>query len=358
VLSIGDGEIARELDIRGEAIGRVLLERIAARNFKKLAAYQEQQPLLHFAYSVKTNPAELVLKQAAAAGLFAEVISPQELESAVRAGFTPAHTIYNGPIPAHTCAAAPAIIFADSADAYARDIDRFPASLIGIRVRPPGISSRFGITEDEIPRIIQITREQRRTEVCVSFHVRPQDYTTGWRSLVHATVALAVRYERESGARVVAFDIGGGKRPEEFDQAIEAGDFDWLQSFVAAALPGVTRIFAEPGQALATPLEAVFARILEVRQHGGKVDIVIDAGYPDLPQLQTFTHRLFIRSARGLTPISHNGSSCILGRTCLEYDIIAQNVTLPEDLAVGDRIVIADCGAYDASMRFAFARGS
>jgi diaminopimelate decarboxylase len=41
----------------------------------------------------------------------------------------------------------------------------------------------------------------------------------------------------------------------------------------------------------------------------------------------------------------------------MESDILASDVALPEGIGPGDRLVIADAGAYDASMAYNFGRG-
>lgn len=51
------------------------------------------------------------------------------------------------------------------------------------------------------------------------------------------------------------------------------------------------------------------------------------------------------------------GSARIIGRSCLEYDIVAQGVGLPANIGTSDAIVVADVGAYDASTQYAFAMG-
>jgi diaminopimelate decarboxylase len=41
----------------------------------------------------------------------------------------------------------------------------------------------------------------------------------------------------------------------------------------------------------------------------------------------------------------------------METDILASDLALPESLREGDRLVIGDAGAYDASMAYNFGRG-
>ncbi len=275
-----------------------------------------------------------------------------------RCGFAAAETIYNGPLPAWRCDQAPGLVFADSLESYVANRRRFPQTRNGLRLRPAGIASRFGIRAERSDDIVAALLRERVEEWHASFHVRPQDYGgRSWRDLVETVLAQTQRIEERSGARVRTFDVGGGKRPQEFDAAVASGDFAWLDEAVSAHLPHVCAIYCEPGQALVTACEALVAPVLEVRRSSGSVrEIVVDAGYPDLPQIQTFPHRLFLLREGTVTAMP-GGKGRILGRTCLEYDIVACDV----DTTMCDTscaLVIADAGAYDASMRFPFALGT
>lgn len=333
------------------------MERVALQVFDAAAAFGAAHPMLHLAYSVKTNPGSKLLAIARERGLLAEVIHPLELERALACGFSPTACVYNGPYPAIYCRAEPGIVFADSIEAFTAAAATFQNALIGVRVRPRGIPSHFGIPPEDLETCAQAIRRSGRRRFGLSFHVRPQDYgDRTWRDLVEAALELAVELQRAGGARAVCFDVGGGKVPEEFDASARGGDFRWLHSRAVDALPDLETILAEPGQALATPCEAVVAPVLEVRRRGGNTDLVVDAGYPDLPQIESYVHRLYLARGSELRAIERGGSCRIVGRTCLEYDLLAADARL-EDAAPGDAIVVADAGAYDASMRFAFARG-
>lgn len=331
-----------------------LLERPLA----AISAYQTRQPLLQFCYSVKTNPAPAVLSKVKGAGLWAEVISPEELRHARQCGFPLSKIVYNGPYPAQYCELPPAYVFADSIEAYVGAAQRFEDSLVGVRMRPTGIASRFGLSLDRLGELVRAVRTCGRREIGISFHVRPEDYGNyTFHTLAEAAVDWATEVERRSGARVVVLDVGGGKRPRELDDVISNGEFEWLQAHGRSRLPHVRTILAEPGQAIVTSCEAVIARILEVRRTNGRIEeVVIDAGYPELPQLGAFQHRIFMLSGENVRAAG-NGVGRIVGRTCLEYDVVTRNADL-EGCRVHDAIAIADAGAYDASMAFGFAQGS
>jgi len=336
---------------------RVLLPSIVESVFARAARLASSYPVLRLAYSVKTNPAPALLHAAHRSGFLAEVIGPQELDHARACGFGDEQLLYNGPYPAHECAHAPEVIFADSLEAFVAAAQRFPHSTVGIRLCPPGIYSRFGVAFARIDELSDVIRGARRSEIGISFHVRPQDYGGyDFHGLAEAVAGYGAELERRSGAVVSIFDAGGGKRPSAFDDEVRRGALDSLISLVRARLEHVRTIILEPGQALATSCEALIAPILEVRRsHDGVTEVVVDAGYPDVPQIRTFPHRIFQFS--GDKPrLARPGGGRVLGHTCLEYDVLGEGIDL-DGLRAGDSIAIADAGAYDASMSFQFARG-
>jgi len=350
-------ELARAIRTPPYVAERIFLEPLARRAFQAASGVAAQQQLLRFAYSVKTNPRGEILALAREAGLLAEVIHPLELQHALACGFSGGECVYNGPYPAIYCDAEPGIVFADSFESYAAVCATFKNALIGVRVRPCGISSHFGIPPAQLDACAQAIAGAGKGRFGVSFHVRPQDYgSRTWRDIVEGALEMALELQRRSGARAVAFDAGGGNVPQDFDASVDRGDFSWLSARALEVLADLQTILAEPGQALATPCEAVVAPVLEVRRREGCTDVVVDAGYPDVSQIGTYEHRLYLARDGELRAIERGGTCRIVGRTCLEYDLLANDVLLDE-VGAGDAVVIADAGAYDASMRFAFARG-
>jgi diaminopimelate decarboxylase len=361
-ISVRDSELVAAIQdaVDGciETPSRVFFASLFEKTCERVAGWQATHRAVRVCYSVKTNPRSQVLRTVRANGLGAEVISPHEVAHALDCGFEPHDLVYNGPIPASLCTQVPGCIFADSVQAYVSAARSFPDTIVGTRLRLPQIQSRFGIPVDQLDDLADAIQLSARREIAISLHVRPQDYGQyDWRSLITLAVELARQIEDAGRARVIAFDVGGGKRPDEFDAAIAAGDFQWLQTYVTDRLDQVRTVICEPGQALATSSEAVIARIVEVRKNGKQRELVLDAGYPELPQINTFSHRLFLVRGAQVTPIPRNGSTRLVGRTCLEYDVIASDAQL-DACAVNDLVVIADAGAYDASMAFAFSQGS
>ena len=357
MLALTDAALLEEIKTVGPgrlAAGRYVLNDVLRRNFGALAQLHATLPLIDFAYSVKTNPAPVVLETARSAGLYAEVISAGEMATALRAGFQAVKSVYNGPLPAWTLPVPPYIAFADSVESFAANAERLSGTIAGMRLRPPGVESRFGVSSDECARLADAITRAIRSEIGISFHVRPEDYRgRTWREIVAATFALGKAIASQSGAAITCVDVGGGHTPSQFDCMVSEGDFHWLVETAASSFPRIKKIIAEPGQEAVTPIEFLVAPIVEVRDRSGRREAVADAGYPDCTQISSFPHRIFVHDGNNYCALVA-GSDRILGRTCLEYDIIAKDVRLP---AVPEAVIVGDVGAYDHSMRFDFARG-
>jgi len=309
-------------------------------------------------FSFKTNPRRELLELARKHGFFAETISRDELEWAKHEKFAPQETVYNGPEPLLDRREGErlAYAFADSVEAFERNLQRGVAHVHGVRLRPSMIASRFGVpVDDESSLLAAAQASPAGTPLAVSFHARHEDFHgASWRDVAGDVLDRAVALERATGRRVVAFDVGGGWKPDEFDASFEP-DMRWLAGRIAAALPSCTALLFEPGQSLCTPTEALLTEVLEVRARGPRRDAVVDVGYSDWPEMNAYPHRIFVWRGGRWEPVGR-GPDRLLGRTCLEYDVV-EGLRFPADLAPGDRLLIADAGSYDHSMSFNFARG-
>ena len=337
---------------------RIFLESAARERFAAVARACAQTGRAHRpvvpSYSVKTNPRAEMLALAREAGFLAETISAGERAWSAQLGFAADRTIANGPEPVVLDGAALAYAFADSVEALERNIAHAVARTQGVRLRPSMLDSRFGVPlADESMLHDALRALPAGSAIAVSFHARREDFhRASWRDVALDVVRRATALERVLGVAVTAFDVGGGWTPEEFDREFER-DLRWLSDQLDDALPRCAAIIIEPGQAVATPAEAIETTVLEVRERRGRREAIIDAAYSDWPLMRTYAHRLYAGRDDGWQALGA-GHDRIGGRTCLEYDAV-DGVGLPADLVAGDRLLIADTGSYDRSMSFAFA---
>ena len=350
---------------------RILLPRSAQERFARVEGALGTHPAgveVGFGYSVKTNPHPSLIALAESTGMFAEVISAAEMRQALAAGFPPERVILNGPAqqwPAGPVPDEPLMAaFADSPQTLRRWLDEGgpEARYLGLRLRPVMLDSRFG-TSLRSPRHFAETLSLLRSlpagqELGLHFHFASDVLgPSRWREVYEGVVHWARAIQEGTGRAVCALDVGGGWFPDDFDRAL----LPWLDDLVSEAaelLPELERFFVEPGKAIAQPTMALATTVLEVRRgKKGKTEVVVDAAISDLPMAPFYPHRVYAPAAEGGWEALGAGKDRLLGRICMETDILASDLALPESLREGDRLVIGDAGAYDASMAYNFGRG-
>lgn len=323
-------------------------------------------------YSIKTNPDKRLLKLALDNGFYAEAISLGEVRSALEVGFRADQVILNGPgkwwpedlMPGARMHA----VFCDSI----ADLDRvvsavaageMSAAHIGIRIRTPNIVSRFGIPLDSPTTFSKLIAAVGRLPTAAAFgiHFHMASSHVGvaqWQHLFESMLRWCRSIERLSGRTVEILDMGGGWYPDDW-HADAVSKIAAAADLVRAMLPGVRQIVSEPGKAMAQPSMALAMRILEIQEHeNDMIEAVVDASIAEIPLHFWQPHRMVrqCRETGELQPIGR-GKTYLMGRLCMEHDIIASNVQLPEGTRAGDLLIFCDAGGYDRSMSYVFGRG-
>ncbi len=321
---------------------------------------------VEIAYSIKTDPDLELLRAARAAGFLAEAITEAEQERARDAGFADGEIVLNG--PAKSWPQAPSRAFAAYADsreelaALARRVRSgdLVAHYFGPRLRPPSIASRFGVALDDFATFGEIvsTLSDLPPEQRVGLHVHWASSEAGhetWFQTVEATLEWGRRLQELSGRPIGCFDLGGGWQPDDFD-AVFLPRLGELVARCHAELDALEVIVLEPGRALLQPLAVVETTVLELRERAGVREIVVDASLAEVPRCVWYPHRLLSRGADGWRHWGR-GPDRIVGRLCMEDDVLRTGIAVPDDVRAGSRVFIADAGAYDRSMAYSFGRG-
>lgn len=346
---------------------RAFLPRIAQEQFRQAALLLENaqsEVRLSIAYSVKTNPAPAFMRLARAHGFVAEVISGAELRWALETGFGAAEIIYNGPVPGHASEkdlGPVGIAFADSPAAFRTYVEAPPARVVGVRLRPPGVESRFGVQMDSPEEFEEIVRAAAflptGRDFGVSVHVQSSEVgVERWHALARSAVYFGAAVQELTGKWVRILDLGGGWAAADLESALSLT----IPDLVAAArpsLPHLDQVVLEPGKSLVEPCMAVICQVVEIRTRGdGTREAVVDGSIAEVPLVHQFPHRLALRSG-GRLEFLGPGADRVLGRLCMENDVLASEVALPEGLTEGDLLCVCDSGGYDASMAYRFGLG-
>jgi diaminopimelate decarboxylase len=237
------------------------------------------------------------------------------------------------------------------------------AKIVGVRLRTPNIPSRFGIPVDtpEVFRdlIEAIKLLPRDTQFGIHFHMASSNVGIHqWWHLFESMLRWCSSIEALSGRLVECLDIGGGWFPDDWHEGAD-DPFKRAVSSVREYLPHVKEIVSEPGKALAQPSMGLAMRILEIQEFSNGIkEVVVDGSIAELPMYFFYPHRILHQDARtGKLESVKRGNTYLFGRLCMEHDIVASNVELPENAEVGDALIFCDAGAYDRSMSYVFGRG-
>jgi diaminopimelate decarboxylase len=323
-------------------------------------------------YSIKTNPDPRLIKLALDHGFYAEAISLMEVQAALDVGFRPDQVIMNGPAKFWRPELMPKermhAFFCDSIADLERTIAAVDAGAlssahIGIRIRSPNVTSRFGIPLDSPATFRKLIEGVKKlptdSAFGIHFHMASSNIgVAGWGHLFESMLGWCQAIEQLAGRTIEILDLGGGWWPDDWhDQGSDR--FAAALARIREALPGVKQIVSEPGKAMAQPSMALAMRILEIQEHEDDyVEAVVDASIAELPMHFFQPHRMLRQCSEtgALQPLGR-GKTNLMGRLCMEHDIVATNVSLPEGTRAGDLLIFCDAGGYDRSMSYVFGRG-
>lgn len=240
---------------------------------------------------------------------------------------------------------------------YRLNPDVAPETLAGLAVGSG--AAKFGMTETEIGAAITAGGgpDGPLRPRGIHLHVGSQlGAVDAWRDAVRKGLALAALW-RGTIATFDTLDVGGG-----FPVA-PLGQPSPTPARFAREIPGLleaippdrrpTRLAIEPGRAVVARAGWIVARVLHVRDRGGR-QIVIDAGMTELirPALYGAHHPVAALTAPDSWRPGGVVPTRVEGPICESTDSLGIHDLPP--LQRGDLVAIADAGAYAASQRSSY----
>jgi diaminopimelate decarboxylase len=340
-------------------------------------------------YSVKANDVPAVIAAVAAHGLGANVVSRGEWSAATRAGLPNDRITLEGigktTADLRAAALAPrdgrplrwiAIESPEEAAALAGLVRRGGGPRVDVlyRLNPdvapetqPGLAvgaggSKFGMTELEVADAIERGGgpDGPLRSRGIHLHVGSQlGAVDAWRDAVRLGLAVTALW-RGSIETFDTLDVGGGfpvfgldepaPSPARFARELPA----LLEATPAERRP--TRLAIEPGRFLVARAGWLLARVLHVRERGGR-QVILDAGMTELirPALYGARHGILaltslgrpMEGRPGVGGLGDSEPAAVEGPICESTDSLGIHDLPP--LRRGDLVAIADAGAYAAS---------
>ncbi|MBC7841762.1 MAG: hypothetical protein H7099_05605 [Gemmatimonadaceae bacterium] len=389
-VSIGD--LAREF-------GSPLHVLNAPRLLANLDAFQRGDGTLRptVSCSVKTYPVPGMLALLFKHGAQAEVISEHELWMVNELGIPPDQVIFNGPAKSDASlewavAQRIKVIHIN----HPEELERVTAvaarlgtiARVGFRVTSTGVTGQFGMPmNDDTVQLIRGAMTNpwieavslhghrgyyMRTIGDVSSHVEPMlqfaarlKQETGWTcTMLDVGGSLAVRTVSDLSRRDarLARTFGVPATAPDPSNTLDASSYSaWVcrtvSTFCSAHGLVVPEIVMEPGRALSADAQSLVSTVLELRRDTPFSYAVTDVGAAVAPGASHEYHQIGL-AARGKPPRSGPDQVYrIVGPICHAGDVASLAWQLPP-LALGDRLIMMDTGAYfisDASS-FSFAQ--
>ena len=344
--------------------GAVIDERFAALD----RAFDGWPHRLH--YALKANATLALVRRMRELGAGADANSSGELQTALKAGFTPDQIVCTG-VGKSRAELEQAIGLGVSAINVESpgEIERIAAiaaahdrvARVAVRVNPdvdagshPHISTghqatKFGVVPDDALAMIRDMTGRPGIKV-VGLHMHIGSQVRSVEPIVQAArtlVDLAATLAAE-GIPLEHLDVGGGLgiayAPGDVTVPVE----DYADAVLSVVKPSGLTLLLEPGRWLVGPAGVLVTAVVDLkRRPGGGWFVVVDAGMTDLirPALYDAWHSIEPVVERDGRPIPVD----IVGPVCETSDTLGRDRRLPPVL-VGDLLVIRDTGAYGAVM--------
>lgn len=348
-------------------------------NFQEIdAAFGAQRHCICYALKANSNPD--MLRDFAAWGAGADVVSAGELQLALKAGIPASRIVFAGvgkrddEILAGLQAGIRGFnVESDAELAVMNDIARQQNCVapVALRINPnidihghPYISTgrqadKFGI---ELPRAQTLLAEIKNIPhvrlAGLHMHIGSQIVETASFEAVGKAMAELAAQALSQGHRLDYLDLGGGLgviyenalrlapntepsaglalSPAEVARLLTA----WLKDFDG-------EILFEPGRALVAASGALITRVLYTKESQGKKFVIVDAGMSDLirPSLYQAHHQI---APVNLMP-GKRQTCDVVGPICESGDFLGKERTLPL-MRRGDLLAVMTAGAYGFSL--------
>ncbi|MEM9217292.1 MAG: hypothetical protein AAGD25_23500 [Cyanobacteria bacterium P01_F01_bin.150] len=170
-----------------------------------------------------------------------------------------------------------------------------------------------------------------------------QDLLASWQN----TIEIADRF-REQGYPISLIDFGGGigvpYRPHEpsFDMA----QFGQAVQKLLDKAKYDYHCLVEIGRYLVGEAGCYVTEVVDIKHSRGQCFLILDGGIHHLLR----TSGSMKEATKYMEVLSKDNDNTkpvtLVGKLMTSLDVLAENVQVPEDIAIGDQIVIYNCGAY------------
>jgi len=315
--------------------------------------WKQHLPDIELYYAMKCNPNKMILKEMSYLGIKYDCASKQEIMDALE--FTTSDNI----IYANPCKFPQHITYSKDAGVSLTVVDcecemykmkkLYPECKLLLRIAVNdqdsqcAFSKKFGCKMNDVKKLLILSKELDLNIVGFSFHVgsgctNPSLYYDALCDCKTSTIIAT-----SLGIHIDMIDIGGGFNKSNFvscAQEIKRG----MQLFKEK------KFISEVGRFLVEQTQTLFLHVICKKINDRRVYYLDDGVYGSI-NCKIFDHANPILK----TFKDHNElfESTVYGPTCDSFDLIEENILLPE-LEVGDILYIENFGAYTSASASSF----
>ncbi|MEM7065926.1 MAG: hypothetical protein AAF572_22520 [Cyanobacteria bacterium P01_B01_bin.77] len=380
----------KEIEVASQVYGTPLylynLNKITYQ-FANLLEHLPSNFIVH--YALKANSSLAICSKLAQLGASVDVSSLGELHTALKVGFLPENIVFTGPgktkqeLSVALNAKCGLVALESFNQAQILDDLAFQAGIkqdVIIRINPiyrttqsceslqqcsigsdKAISSdtaiqiitqsasKFGVDEEVAAETIDKINNLKHLTL-KGIHIYTESNVLAYQDLLQSwknTVSIADRL-RDQGYPISLIDFGGGigipysstkssfdivRFGQEIQKLLETSRYKY-------------RCLVEIGRYLVGEAGCYITEIIDIKQSRGQLFLILDGGINHLlrpsSSMKEATKYLEVLSKKS----DKTKPATLVGKLMTSLDVLVENVQVPENIEIGDRIVIYNCGAY------------
>ena len=323
---------------------------------------RRRMPRVNVYYAMKANPAPRIMETLARRGASFDTASAGEIETLARMGISGTRMIYANPVKTPQGMAAAAqfgvrrFTFDDRSE-IGKMAAAVPGAEVLVRVRVKNqkalvdLNAKFGAEPEAALPLLREAKEAGLSPVGLCFHVGSQSLSL---EAYHDALLLMRRLFDEAAAAgmpLSLLDIGGGFPIPTADggRPDAGGLMTAIEAEIEALFPDV-ELWAEPGRFLCGTAVNLVTSVIGEKERGGQIWYILDEGLYGTFSGAIFDHWTFDFVA--FKP-GRRRKTTLVGPSCDSIDFVRRDILLPK-LAVGDKLLVPDCGAYTTASATTF----
>lgn len=317
---------------------------------------RNQMPRLRVFYAMKANPADCIVRTLADLGACFDVASDGEMLQLAALGVSADRMVYANPYKTPKGLRTAKMIGVnkftfDSESEIYKMADAVPGALALLRIRVDNpkamvdLNKKFGASPDEAIRLLKIAKARGLDAAGLCFHVGSQSATTDAHTEAFRICRRLFDEAAKEGMRLRVLDIGGGLPIPTPGMQVDLVKMMEEINLQVETLFQDAEIWAEPGRYICGTAVNLIVSVIGTQRRNQQKWYFLDEGIYGTFSAILFDHWDFVLESFKEGPLV---PATFAGPSCDSLDVLFRDRLSPE-LAIGDLLLVKDCGAYTSA---------